>query len=100
MSKRASGRAIGQYSTRRFHGHSSHCVHWVSNLGFDLLFIPSLLLRYLLRLILIKTAGDEEDDFTGMKVTSSEPVSVFAGTMCAMVPANNGLCDHIVEQVK
>jgi len=41
----------------------------------------------------------EDDDLTGAVVTSSEPVGVFSGVICANIPADNGLCDHIVEQI-
>jgi len=40
-----------------------------------------------------------EDDLTGAVIESSEPIGVFAGVICANIPSNNGLCDHIVEQV-
>lgn len=45
------------------------------------------------------TDKDADDDLTGAVITSSEPVGVFAGVICANVPHDNGLCDHIVEQI-
>lgn len=45
------------------------------------------------------TDKDAEDDLTGAVITSSEPIGVFSGVICANIPADNGLCDHIVEQI-
>jgi len=45
------------------------------------------------------TDKDEDDDLTGAIITSSEPVGVFSGVICANIPNDNGLCDHIVEQI-
>lgn len=42
------------------------------------------------------TAGD----LTGTPITSTKPVSVFAGQQCANIPSTGyGYCDHIVEQI-
>jgi len=45
------------------------------------------------------TDKNADDDLTGAVITSSEPVGVFSGVICANIPADNGLCDHIVEQI-
>jgi len=45
------------------------------------------------------TNEDPDDDLTGAIITSSEPVGVFSGVICANIPHDNGLCDHIVEQI-
>jgi len=45
------------------------------------------------------TDPDENDDLTGAVITSSEPIGVFSGVICANIPNDNGLCDHIVEQI-
>ncbi|TVR00617.1 MAG: hypothetical protein EA398_11105 [Deltaproteobacteria bacterium] len=38
-------------------------------------------------------------DLTGSRVTSSAPVGVFFGHMCAEVPVGNCCCDHIEQQL-
>jgi hypothetical protein len=38
-------------------------------------------------------------DLSGMQITASEPVAVFAGSECANVPLDNQFCDHIEEQL-
>lgn len=45
------------------------------------------------------TDKNADDDLTGAVITASEPVAVISGVICANVPADNGLCDHIVEQI-
>lgn len=42
---------------------------------------------------------DVTDDLTGAIIESSEPIGVFSGVICANIPEDNGLCDHIVEQI-
>ncbi|MGO8904674.1 MAG: hypothetical protein ACLQMH_03505, partial [Solirubrobacteraceae bacterium] len=44
-------------------------------------------------------ATTNPEDLTGTKITSTAPVSVFGGQMCANVPSNEYYaCDHLVEQ--
>ena len=38
-------------------------------------------------------------DLTGTIVTSTRPISVFAGHVCGRVPADRAACDHLVEQI-
>ena len=41
----------------------------------------------------------DHEDLTGSRVESSKPISFFTGHECGNVPADNGECDHLVEQV-
>lgn len=43
-------------------------------------------------------SNDAVDDLAGSRVKSNKMIAVFAGHTCALVPENNGACDHIVEQ--
>jgi hypothetical protein len=44
--------------------------------------------------------GNMEDyDVTGTIITSSKPVGVVGGVMCANVPAENPYCDHICDMI-
>ena len=45
------------------------------------------------------TSAVAGNDLSGTEVTSSRPVAVFAGMMCANITAELGACDHIVEQI-
>ncbi len=49
----------------------------------------------------METYQIESDDLTGTRITSSKPLSVFSGHVCASVPHNAipYTCDHLVEQV-
>ena len=38
-------------------------------------------------------------DYTGLRITSSKPVSIIPGHTCSRVPNDRGFCDHLVEQV-
>lgn len=38
-------------------------------------------------------------DYTGSKVMSDKPISVFGGNNCANVPVNTAYCDHLVQQI-
>ncbi len=42
---------------------------------------------------------ESDNDLTGLRITSSKPLSVFIGSDCANVPQNVTFCDHLVEQV-
>lgn len=37
--------------------------------------------------------------FTGMEITSSQPIAVFSGSECANIPVDNKFCDHIEQQL-
>ena len=38
-------------------------------------------------------------DSTGMRVTSTKPVSFFSNQECTDIPSNIGACDHLTEQI-
>jgi hypothetical protein len=38
-------------------------------------------------------------DFTGTRITATQPISVFSGHACANVPTNVYYCDHLEEQL-
>ena len=38
-------------------------------------------------------------DFTGIKIVSNQPLSIFSGHRCAYVPYNNGNCGYLIEQI-
>ena len=38
-------------------------------------------------------------DLTGMEITATVPIAVFAGSECADIPIGNVYCDHIEEQL-
>ena len=38
-------------------------------------------------------------DYTGLRITSNKPVSVFPGHTCSYIPREVPWCDHLVEQV-
>jgi hypothetical protein len=38
-------------------------------------------------------------DYTGSRVTSDKPVSVFGGVRCANIPVYEGACDFIIQQM-
>ena len=38
-------------------------------------------------------------DSTGMRITSTKPVSFFSNQQCTNIPTNNDLCDHLTEQL-
>ena len=40
-----------------------------------------------------------QKDFTGTKIVTNKPVSVFSGHECTQIPWNVGGCDHLIEQV-
>ncbi len=42
---------------------------------------------------------ESDNDLTGTRITSSNPLSVFSGSDCANVPQGTLYCDHLVEQV-
>lgn len=44
-------------------------------------------------------AGSLDFDYTGVFVSSSQPVAVYSGHSCAMVPVGTLFCDHLIEQV-
>lgn len=37
--------------------------------------------------------------FTGMEISSSQPVSVFSGSECSNIPADTPYCDHLEQQL-
>ena len=39
------------------------------------------------------------NDLSGTKIVTDNPISVFSGHPCALVPPSIGACDHIVEQI-
>ena len=41
----------------------------------------------------------DPDDFTGTRISTNKPVSVFSGHACAELPLGGGDCDHMVEQL-
>ena len=38
-------------------------------------------------------------DFTGIKIVSTKPLSIFSGHRCAYVPYSNGNCGYLIEQI-
>ena len=38
-------------------------------------------------------------DFTGIKIVSNQPLSIFSGHRCAYVPYSNGNCGYLIEQI-
>ena len=38
-------------------------------------------------------------DFTGIKIISNRPLSIFSGHRCAYVPYSNGNCGYLIEQI-
>ena len=38
-------------------------------------------------------------DLTGTTVTSTKPIGVFGGHLCANVPSTTAFCDHVIEQM-
>lgn len=43
--------------------------------------------------------GSMEEDITGIRVSSSKPIAVFSGSICAKIPLGRESCDHIIEQM-
>ena len=41
----------------------------------------------------------ESSDSTGMRITSTKPVSFFSNQKCTDIPTNNLGCDHLTEQI-
>ena len=41
----------------------------------------------------------QSSDSTGMRVTSTKPVSFFSNQKCTDIPTNFGYCDHLTEQL-
>src|SRR6218665_791026 len=44
-------------------------------------------------------AGSPDFDYTGIYIASSQPIAVYSGHSCAMIPVTTLYCDHVVEQV-
>jgi hypothetical protein len=38
-------------------------------------------------------------DLTGSQITATQPVAVFSGTRCTIVPSNSFACNHLLEQL-
>ena len=38
-------------------------------------------------------------DFTGVRITSTKPVSFYSNQQCTNIPANRFACDHLTEQI-
>ena len=43
--------------------------------------------------------GSMDTDITGIRVSSSKPIAVFSGSICAKIPLGRDSCDHIIEQM-
>jgi hypothetical protein len=47
----------------------------------------------------LTTPAATNEDLSGMEITSTLPISVFAGSECGNVPLDNQYCDHLEEQL-
>ena len=43
--------------------------------------------------------GSNEEDLTGFRVSSTNPVGFMAGHACGQIPVNSPTCDHMIEQI-
>ena len=42
---------------------------------------------------------ERNQDLTGTRVVSNNPISLFSGHECSLIPENIGYCDHLTEQL-
>ena len=42
---------------------------------------------------------ERDQDLTGTRVVSNNPISLFSGHQCSFIPENIGFCDHLTEQL-
>ena len=43
--------------------------------------------------------GSNEEDLTGFRVSSTNPVGFMAGHACGQIPVDSPTCDHMIEQI-
>ena len=42
---------------------------------------------------------ERDQDLTGTRIVSNNPISLFSGHQCTFIPENVGFCDHLTEQL-